>query len=66
MTASGLSQAGLAHLHDVMSAHVEAGEMPSLVTLVARGDDGTGCFGHLVPDAGDVAERLGDDQPRVV
>ena len=39
MTTSGLSQAGLAHLQDVMSAHVEAGEMPGLVTLVARGDD---------------------------
>jgi CubicO group peptidase (beta-lactamase class C family) len=39
MTTSGLSRAGLAHLHDVMSAHVEAGEMPGLVALVARGDD---------------------------
>ena len=39
MTTSGLSQAGRAHLHDVMSAHVEAGEMPGLVTLVARGHD---------------------------
>src|SRR5207249_12225148 len=26
-------------LHDVMSAHVEAGEIPGLATLVARGDD---------------------------
>lgn len=39
MTTSRLSTAGLTHLHDVMSAHVEAGEMPGLVTLVARGDD---------------------------
>ena len=39
MTTSGLSTAGLAHLHDVMSGHVAAGEMPGLVTLVARGDD---------------------------
>jgi CubicO group peptidase (beta-lactamase class C family) len=39
MTTSGLSQAGRAHLHDVMSAHVEAGEMPGLVTLVARAAD---------------------------
>jgi len=38
MTAS-LSTDGLAHLHDVMTSHVEAGEMPGLVTLVARGDD---------------------------
>jgi CubicO group peptidase (beta-lactamase class C family) len=30
---------GLARLHDVMSGHVEAGEMPGLVTLVAQGDD---------------------------
>jgi len=37
MTAS-LSTDGLAHLHDVMTSHVEAGEMPGLVTLVARGD----------------------------
>jgi CubicO group peptidase (beta-lactamase class C family) len=39
MTAPGLSSEGLAHLHEVMTAHVEAGEMPGLVTLVARGDD---------------------------
>jgi CubicO group peptidase (beta-lactamase class C family) len=39
MTTSGLPTAGLAHLHDVMSEHVESGEMPGLVTLVARGDD---------------------------
>jgi len=38
MTAT-LSTEGLARLHDVMSAHVEAGEMPGLVTLVARRDD---------------------------
>jgi CubicO group peptidase (beta-lactamase class C family) len=39
MTTSGLSTAGLAHLHDVLSEHVAAGEIPGLVTLVARGDD---------------------------
>ncbi len=39
MTTGALSTAGLAHLHDVMSGHVEAGEMPGLVTLVARGND---------------------------
>jgi hypothetical protein len=33
---------------------------------VVWGDDAVGGFGHLVPDAGDVAERFGDDQPRVV
>jgi hypothetical protein len=39
MTNPSLSTDGLAHLHDVMTSHVEAGEMPGLVTLVARGDD---------------------------
>jgi CubicO group peptidase (beta-lactamase class C family) len=39
MTTAALSTAGLAHLHDVMSGHVAAGEMPGLVTLVAKGDD---------------------------
>ena len=39
MTTTALSTAGLAHLHDVMSGHVAAGEMPGLVTLVAKGDD---------------------------
>jgi CubicO group peptidase (beta-lactamase class C family) len=39
MTTAALSTEGLAHLHDVMTRHVDAGEMPGLVTLVARGDD---------------------------
>ena len=39
MTTPALSTEGLDHLHDVMTAHVDAGEMPGLVTLVARGDD---------------------------
>ena len=39
-------------------------ERPHLV--VAAADDAAGRLGHLVPDAGDVAERFGDDQPRVV
>jgi CubicO group peptidase (beta-lactamase class C family) len=34
-----LSTEGLNHLHDAMTRHVEAGEMPGLVALVARGDD---------------------------
>src|ERR1700737_4306048 len=55
MTTSGLSQAGLARLHDLMSAHVEAGGMPGLVALVARGDDvhidtiGSPSFGDRTP-----------------
>ena len=39
MTTAALSASELAHLHDVMTGHVEAGELPGLVTLVARGDD---------------------------
>jgi CubicO group peptidase (beta-lactamase class C family) len=39
MTNASLSTDGLARLRDVMTGHVEAGEMPGLVTLVARGDD---------------------------
>jgi CubicO group peptidase (beta-lactamase class C family) len=34
-----LSTAGLEQLQDVMARHVEAGELPGLVTLVARGDE---------------------------
>ncbi len=33
---SGLSKARLGRLHDVMAGHVEAGDMPGLVTLVSR------------------------------
>jgi CubicO group peptidase (beta-lactamase class C family) len=39
MTTAELSSDAIAHLHDVMAAHVEAAQMPGLVTLVARGDD---------------------------
>src|SRR2546421_665953 len=34
-----LSSKGLAQLHDSMAAHVAAGYLPGLVTLVASGDD---------------------------
>ncbi|MEA2533687.1 MAG: hypothetical protein QOJ93_1498 [Actinomycetota bacterium] len=34
-----LSAHGLATLHELMAAHVEEGELPGLVTLVARGAD---------------------------
>jgi CubicO group peptidase (beta-lactamase class C family) len=34
-----LSQAGVQRLHRAMSAHVEKGELPGLVTLVADGED---------------------------
>ena len=33
---SGLSEQGLARMHDVMAGHVERGMMPGLITLVAR------------------------------
>lgn len=39
MTATALSTKGLTHLQEIMTAHVGAGEMPGLVTLVALGDD---------------------------
>jgi len=39
MTAATLSTEELTHLHDVMAGHVETGQMPGLVTLVASGDD---------------------------
>jgi CubicO group peptidase (beta-lactamase class C family) len=39
MTTPEVSTEGLAHLHDVMTGHVDAGELPGLITLVARGDD---------------------------
>ena len=39
MTTAALPARGLAHLHDAMTAHVAAGELPGLITLVARGGD---------------------------
>ncbi len=39
MTTAALSTQGLTHLYDVLTGHVEAGELPGLVTLAARGDD---------------------------
>ncbi len=39
MTARAMSAEGLAHLHETMTAHVEAGEIPGLVMLVARDDE---------------------------
>lgn len=37
MTSGGLSEQGLARMHHWMAASVERGDMPGLVTLVARG-----------------------------
>jgi CubicO group peptidase (beta-lactamase class C family) len=39
MTTTTLSQAGLDALHRAMEARVARGELPGIVTLVARGDD---------------------------
>jgi CubicO group peptidase (beta-lactamase class C family) len=39
MNAARLSPAGVATLHDAMTGHVDAGEVPGLAYLVARGDD---------------------------
>ena len=38
-SASYLSRKGLARLHDSMAAHVAAGRLPGLITLVAHDDD---------------------------
>jgi CubicO group peptidase (beta-lactamase class C family) len=37
MTGGGFSPAGLARLHDVLAGHVERGDMPGAIALVARG-----------------------------
>ena len=36
---TGLAPAGIGRLHDLMAAHVDEGQIPGLVALVARGDD---------------------------
>ena len=37
---SGFSSAGLERLSDALKGYVDRGEIPGLVALVARGDDG--------------------------
>lgn len=39
MSQSGLRQAGLQRLHDILSRHVDAGTAPGLTALVSRGGD---------------------------
>jgi len=65
--ASKLSPDGLARLHDSVAAHVAAGELPGLVTLVASGDDvhdvhvdaiGTPSFADDTPLARDAIFRI--------
>jgi CubicO group peptidase (beta-lactamase class C family) len=59
-----LSHQGLDRLHDSMAAHVAAGSLPGLVTLVACGDDvrvdtiGTPSFGDDAPLARDAIFRI--------
>jgi CubicO group peptidase (beta-lactamase class C family) len=59
-----LSRKGLARLHDSMAAHVAAGRLPGLVTLVASGDDvhidtiGTPSFVDDAPLARDAIFRI--------
>jgi CubicO group peptidase (beta-lactamase class C family) len=64
LTTNHLSTQGLARLHDAMAAHVEAGRLPGLVTLVACGDDvhidviGTPSFVDDAPLARDAIFRI--------
>src|SRR5437016_11071831 len=59
-----LSREGLARLHDSVAAHVAAGRLPGLVTLVACGDDvhidaiGTPSFVDDAPLARDAIFRI--------
>jgi CubicO group peptidase (beta-lactamase class C family) len=64
MNTTSLSQAGLDRLHQAMAARVAKGELPGLVTLVARGDDvhvdaiGTMAFGGDEPMRRDTIFRI--------
>jgi CubicO group peptidase (beta-lactamase class C family) len=59
-----LSSDGLALLHETMAAHVAAGHLPGLVTLVAHGDDlhvdtiGSPSFGSEAPLRRDAIFRI--------
>jgi CubicO group peptidase (beta-lactamase class C family) len=63
-SATHLSTEGVARLHDAMAAHVAAGRLPGLVTLVACGDDvhidtiGTPSFVDDAPLARDAIFRI--------
>jgi CubicO group peptidase (beta-lactamase class C family) len=51
MNSGGLSKPRLGRLHEVMAGHVEAGEMPGLVTLVSRrGEIHVDAIGRLAID----------------
>jgi CubicO group peptidase (beta-lactamase class C family) len=64
MTGEGLSDAGITRMRAVMAGHVERGEMPGLITLVARGPHrhveviGAGAFGDTAPLGRDAIFRI--------
>jgi CubicO group peptidase (beta-lactamase class C family) len=64
MKTSSLSQAGLDRLHRAMAGRVEKGELPGIVTLVARADEvhvdaiGTMAFGGSEPLRRDTIFRI--------
>jgi CubicO group peptidase (beta-lactamase class C family) len=64
MASSGLSPAKLAHLHAAMSAHVERGDVPGVVTLIARRGEvyvdvaGNAAFDSAKPLARDAIFRI--------
>ncbi len=64
MSKSPLNEEGLAHLHDVLAGHVERGELPGLIALVAHGGSvhvdviGTGTFGVDAPLERDALFRI--------
>src|SRR6266571_670876 len=59
-----LSTAGMQRLHDAMAARVEAGQLPGLVTVLARGDEvhvdaiGSYAFNSTVPMRRDTLFRI--------
>src|SRR5213080_4671189 len=61
---TSMSQAGLDRLHQAMAARVAKGDMPGIVTLVARGDEvhvdaiGTMAFGGDQPMRRDTIFRI--------
>src|SRR5947208_7364233 len=61
---TSLSQTGLDRLHQAMAARVARGEMPGMVTLVAKGDEvhvdaiGTMAFGGDQPMRRDTIFRI--------
>ena len=62
--AGGFDDAGLRRMHDVLTDHVERGELPGLIALVAHGDDvyvdviGEKTFGDTEPMPRDAIFRI--------